>query len=189
LYHNVKRSEAYHSLSVYARAALLELLERYTGVNNGMIGLGCRELAVALKCSQGKACRVFRELDDSGLARPLTGGIWKGKRATEWQLRFYRCDKTGELPVVNWPPQVFTSESTKVHERKHKAPLRSRAKAHIRKNPISDPAKCSRGEAHIDIYQGGGELDAGAPVRCDEDARYLEAATTELAPRRKAGRA
>ena len=44
-YHNVKRSRAYHDLGVYARCALFELLERYTGINNGMIGLGCRELA------------------------------------------------------------------------------------------------------------------------------------------------
>ena len=35
LYHNVKRSRAYHGLSVYARCALFELLERYTGINNG----------------------------------------------------------------------------------------------------------------------------------------------------------
>ena len=55
LYHNVKRSQAYHDLSVYARSALFELLERYTGINNGMIGLGCRELAAELNCSRGTA--------------------------------------------------------------------------------------------------------------------------------------
>jgi hypothetical protein len=43
LYHNVKNSRAYHDLSVYGRSALVELLARYTGINNGMIGLGCRE--------------------------------------------------------------------------------------------------------------------------------------------------
>ena len=65
---------------------------------------------------------ALRELDDSGLAHPVTGGLWRGKRATEWRLTFHRCDKTGELPFKAWPPrQVSTSESTKVHERKHKA--------------------------------------------------------------------
>ena len=27
-----------------------QIHERYTGINNGMIGLGCRELAEALNC-------------------------------------------------------------------------------------------------------------------------------------------
>jgi hypothetical protein len=104
LYTNVKRSEAYHSLSVYARCALIELLDRYNGINNGMIGLGCRELAEALNCSRDTAAKALRELDDSGLARPLTSGAWRGKRATEWRLTFLRCDKTGEFPVSNWTP-------------------------------------------------------------------------------------
>jgi hypothetical protein len=58
LYHNVKRSEAYHGLSVYARCALFELLGRYTGINNGMIGLGCRELSE--ECRAGRGDRRYR---------------------------------------------------------------------------------------------------------------------------------
>ena len=104
LYHNVKRSRAYHDLGVYARCALFELLERYTGINNGMIGLGCRELSEALNCSRDTAAKALRELDDSGLVRPLTAGVWRGKKATEWRLTFFRCDKTGELPILNWDP-------------------------------------------------------------------------------------
>ena len=74
LYHNVKRSRAYHGLSVYARCALFELLERYTGINNGMIGLGCRELAEELNCSRDTAAKALRELDDSGLVATSDGG-------------------------------------------------------------------------------------------------------------------
>ena len=36
IYRNIKRSKAYHSLTVYARALLLELIDRYTGNNNGI---------------------------------------------------------------------------------------------------------------------------------------------------------
>jgi hypothetical protein len=61
LWTNVKRSEAYYGLSVYARSALIELLDRYTGCNNGMIGLGCRELADALNCSRDRAAKALRE--------------------------------------------------------------------------------------------------------------------------------
>lgn len=159
LWANVKQSEAYHGLSVYARAALFELLDRYVGINNGMIGLGCRELAGSLNCSQGTACKVFRELDDSGLAQPTTLGAWRGKRATEWRLTFYRCDKTGELPVLNWPPRKFTTESGKVHVGKRKAHVSSSGEAHTPKNPISKTLLSSRGEAHIDIYQAVSEAD------------------------------
>ena len=99
----VKRSQAWHDLSLAARCALIELIDRYNGINNGMIGLGVRELAKALRCSQGTACNALRELDDLGLARSTTGGMWRGKRATEWRLTFHRCDKTGALPIKSWP--------------------------------------------------------------------------------------
>jgi hypothetical protein len=102
LYRFVKRSQAWHDLSLPARCALLELLDRYNGCNNGMIGLGCRELSQALKCSRDTANRALTELDNAGLARPTTHGIWRGKRATEWRITFYRCDKTGDLPNKSW---------------------------------------------------------------------------------------
>jgi hypothetical protein len=82
LYHNVKNSRAYHDLSVYGRSALVELLARYTGINNGMIGLGCRELADELGCARDTAAKALIELDNAGLARPLTHGVWRGKKAT-----------------------------------------------------------------------------------------------------------
>jgi hypothetical protein len=156
LYHNVKNSQAYHDLSVYGRCALIELLSRHTGINNGMIGLGVRELSNALKCSHGTAIKAFRELDDAGLARPVKPGAWRGKKASEWRLTFYRCEATGELPILNWEPRSeVTSESAKDHVGKRKIPLRSRGKAQTPKNPIVESALRSRGEAHIDIYQEG----------------------------------
>jgi len=45
LYTNIKRSRAYHGLNSYARSLLFELIDRYNGCNNGMIGLGVREAA------------------------------------------------------------------------------------------------------------------------------------------------
>jgi hypothetical protein len=100
----IKRSAAYYGLSNYARALLIELIDRYNGCNNGMICLGKREIQYELRCGSDTACRAMRELDDSGLARPLTPGAWRGKRATEWRLMWIRCDKTGDLPKTQWPP-------------------------------------------------------------------------------------
>ena len=99
--------------------------------------------------------RALRNLDDSKLAMPVTGGKWKGKRATEWRLAFYRCDKTGELPILNWPArQVYGTGETKVRLGEHKAPKCTAKETHKPKNPISDRANCTARGTHIDIYQG-----------------------------------
>src|SRR5262245_6590012 len=102
LWTNVKRSEAYYGLSAMARSALIELLDKYTGCNNGMIVMGVRELSRRLNCSMDTAARALRELDDAGLARPNEVGLWRGKKATTWRLTFYVCNSTGELPIKNW---------------------------------------------------------------------------------------
>jgi hypothetical protein len=164
LYRFVKRSQAWHGLSLYARCLLIELLDRYTGCNNGLIGLGVREASKALRCSHGSTCKAMRELDDSGLAQPLTPGSWRGKKATEWRITFYVCNKTGELPIKSWPE--VTWESAKGHVGKHKGGVevfpRSRGKAQTPKNSISDIALRSRGEAHIESNQGVGKLPAAS---------------------------
>ena len=112
LYHKVKRSQAYHELSVYARAALVELLDRFDGSNNGMIVLGVRQLAEELRCGHTAASKALRDLDDAGLARPTAVGAWRGKRATEWRLMFYRCDRTGDVPQLNFAPRLSPSPGT-----------------------------------------------------------------------------
>ena len=154
LWMNVKCSQAYHDLSVYARCALFELLERYTGINNGMIGLGVRDVAALLKCGHSTAGRALRELDDSGLARPLTPGFWRGRRATEWRLTFFPCNKTGELPVLNWTGRSVPLENPKVPLGERKATLSPAGGTQKPKNPIKRKALSPAGEAHIDIPSG-----------------------------------
>jgi hypothetical protein len=165
LWKNVKRSQNYHDLSVYARCALIELLDRYNGCNNGMIGLGVRELAEEMRCSRDTASRALRELDDSGLARPLTPGVWRGKRATEWRLTFYRCDKTGELPVNNWPARSQSdAKDAKVRVGGQKPSLSPATRTQKPKNSMNDPALNPTQGTHIDVYQGDRTVDK-EPVR------------------------
>ena len=162
LYHNVKRSRAYHDLSVYARCALFELLERYTGINNGMVGLGCRELAEELNCSRDTAAKALRELDDSGLVQPLTAGVWRGKKATEWRLTFFRCDKTGELPILNWDPSSQSvSQDAKVRVVGRKRSLSPSGRTQEPKNSMNENPLSPSGRTHIDIYQRGMNLVSG----------------------------
>ena len=165
LYTNVKRSTAYHGLSPYARSLLFELIDRYNGCNNGMIGLGVREAVYELGCCKGTISNAMRELDDVGLARPTKIGAWRGKRATEWRLMWLRCDKTGDLPVSVWdqrkPFSEFTTQDTKVHEAGHRKVLSSSDRTHRAKNSMNESEPSSSGRTHIDIYQGVRGLDGG----------------------------
>ena len=159
LYRFIKRSQAWHDLSLPARCALIELLGRYNGINNGMIGLGCRELSQALKCSRDTANRALTELDNAGLARPLTAGVWRGRRATEWRLTFYRCDKTGDLPNKSWPARSQSDEKdAKVRPEGRKPVLSPTTRTRTPKNPINGKALSPTTGTHIDIYQGGTNL-------------------------------
>jgi len=183
LWSNVKRSEAYHCLSVYARCALFELLDRYNGINNGMIGLGCRELANALRCSRDRAAKALRELDDSGLARPLTAGVWRGKRATEWRLTFYRCDKTGELPILSWEAcSQSARKDAKVRVLGQKACFSPSARTQEPKSSMNDYSVSPPNMTHIDIYQGGRDLvtgDSRSPSPSSEACRNANQKPTE----------
>jgi hypothetical protein len=158
LFTNVKRSAAYHGLSSYARSLLFELIDRYNGCNNGMIGLGVREAAYELGCCNGTVSNAMRDLDDAGLARPTKLGAWRGKRATEWRLMWLRCDKTGDLPVSAWeqrkPFSEFTTQNTKVHAVEHRKVMSSPGRTHRRKNSMNESKPSSSGETHVDIYQG-----------------------------------
>lgn len=158
LFTNVKRSTAYHGLSLKARCLLFELIDRYNGINNGMIGLGVRTLADELKCSQTTATRALRELDDSGLVRATTVGFWRGKRATEWRLTFHRCDKTGDLPNKSWPAREVHQGSAKGSLGERNEARRFTSKAQTPKNPIDEKAIRFTREAHIDIYHRDTDL-------------------------------
>jgi hypothetical protein len=160
LFTNVKRSTAYHGLGVYARAALFELIDRYYGCNNGMIGLGVRELAYELGCSKDSAAKALNELDDAKLAHPTKVGAWRGKKATEWRLTFLRCDLTGELPVRKWEQRKPLSQSatrdTKVREQGHRDIQRPAVRTQKRNSSMNGSAVSTAGGTHIDSHHRGG---------------------------------
>ena len=125
-----------------------------------MIGLGVREAKYELGCSQGRISAAMRELDDAGLARPTKIGAWRGRRATEWRLMFLRCDKTQEPAVTVWeqrkPHSEFTLGYAEVHAGVHREPLSSRGGTQKPNSSMNDQGLSSRGDTHVDIYQGEG---------------------------------
>ena len=191
IYRNVKRSAAYHGLSLYARAALIELIDRYTGCNNGMIALGVRALAYELRCSKDMAGKALLELDDAKLAQPVTVGAWRGRRASEWRLTFYLCNKTGELPTTQWeqrpayepdqpgPKRQFESaqKDTEGRTEGRKANSSPQGRTREPKSSMNGSGLSTPGRTHIHIYQRDGESEGerfGREARERQVARWLK---------------
>ncbi|MDX3976990.1 hypothetical protein [Shinella sp.] len=105
----VKRSAAWRALTPIERCAYLEVKWRFSGTNNGRIGLGCRELADELNMGRDSANRALEGLIEKGfIAKARSSGFnVKNRVVTEWRLTEYPCDVTGELPTkdfMRWTP-------------------------------------------------------------------------------------
>jgi hypothetical protein len=98
LFRYVLDSPAYASLSVWARAALVEVNRGYNGSNNGRIVLSVREIANRMNCHRDTAARALQDLISRGFIEPTTKRTFsvKFRRATEWRLNDRRCDATGK---------------------------------------------------------------------------------------------
>jgi hypothetical protein len=92
LYRYELESAAYRSLSLGARALLVELRALFNGSNNGSLFMSVREAAKRLNSSKSFAADRFQELHDKGFIRPKTRGAFNVKclvgegRATIWIL-------------------------------------------------------------------------------------------------------
>jgi hypothetical protein len=106
----VKRSAAWKALTPIERNAYIEVKWRYDGLNNGRIGLGCRELGDELNMGKDTAKRALNRLVEIGfitLTKPSAFHV-KNRAVTEWRLTEYACDVTGELPTktfMRWQPE------------------------------------------------------------------------------------
>ncbi|NTD88674.1 hypothetical protein [Agrobacterium tumefaciens] len=106
----VKRSAAWKALTPIERNAYIEVKWRYDGLNNGRIGLGCRELADELGMGRDTAKRALNRLNDVGFITKAKASAFtlKNRAVTEWRLTEYSCDVTGELPTkdfMRWAPE------------------------------------------------------------------------------------
>lgn len=97
--HYLLRSEAYRSLKPGPVALLVQIVLRYNGSNNGLIGLGRREACEAISISdKDTASKYFRELEEKGFIKATKHGAFNMKdpsarRATEWALTWERLNE------------------------------------------------------------------------------------------------
>lgn len=97
LNHYVFDCAAFRTMAAGPRALLWELIRRYNGSNNGRIGLGVRDAAIALNVSKDTAASYFKVLIAHGfIAASRLGGFNmkdpNTRRASEWRLTNERCN-------------------------------------------------------------------------------------------------
>ncbi len=106
LEHYLLSSMAWRSLSPPARAAYIEIAQRYVPGNNGKICVSGRTLADGMTVSRQTAIRCLAELSERGFIDCVRGGAFNIKsgdrRAAEWRLTSYKCDVTGAPPSRNF---------------------------------------------------------------------------------------
>jgi hypothetical protein len=85
----VLKSESYRSLSLVARAILVEIVARFDGHNNGCIHASYAELAHRLnRKNQAPIGPAIAELMQHGLLDLSAESVWRERRAREYRLPF-----------------------------------------------------------------------------------------------------
>ncbi len=116
------KTVAYRSLSVGARALLVELRALCNGTNNGNLHLSVREAGKRLGVSKDTAARYFAELLDRGFIRESEKGFFSMKsasrrgQATSWVLT--EQPHGTALPTkdfVYWQPEIQVTVSNPYH--------------------------------------------------------------------------
>ena len=106
-------SVAYRSLSLHARAVLIEIGVRLDGFNNGAITVSQRELVDALGCSPNRTPPAIAELVDRGLLQVTVEGTYRARQARQYRLTFVST-KAGPATndYVGWTPPEKKSGDT-----------------------------------------------------------------------------
>ena len=102
---------AYTGLSLAARAVLTEILARFNGYNNGLIGISSRELCARLGTTNAR--RVLDAIVDllaAGLIDIAIEGKWHTRQARRYRLTFIT---SGKAP----PFKPATNEYAKIPQR------------------------------------------------------------------------
>lgn len=109
LYDWMMASAAWRHLDAFARAALIDIMARSYGYNNGKIPYSIRECAASLGIGKSTAARALERLQDHGFIVPEVKGAfaWKVRHSTRWRLTEFPVSDTGELATkefMRWQP-------------------------------------------------------------------------------------
>ena len=175
LYRWELESPAYRSLSLGARALLVELKALYNGSNNGALFLSVRRAADRLGASKSFAADRFLELKAHGFIRPKDAGHFTVKcllgngRATTWILTEHPIGEamgTGSKDFMQWRPDENQNavrprgRSVRPGGRSTKKPAENAGS--VRPGGRFTPSIVASRSAPVDTdsYHGGGEVAA-----------------------------
>ena len=107
--HALLRSAAWQSLEPAERSAYIEAAMLYDGRNNGFLAVSARRVADSLGIGKSSAARALRALVEKGFLEVTCESAFnmKQRRATEYRLTLFKCDRTHALPsqaFQRWRP-------------------------------------------------------------------------------------
>jgi hypothetical protein len=103
LYEHMEKTAAWRGLSGTAAKAWISIGLMHNGLNNGKIGISCRELAKRIGASHKTAARSLLELENAGFLRCVKASSFSQKRlAAEYRLTHLRCDATGQAATKEY---------------------------------------------------------------------------------------
>jgi DNA-binding transcriptional ArsR family regulator len=94
-------SPVIRSLSSVERDALVSILTRYNGHNNGKLPVSVRWLSLELGIGKSTAQRALDRLRAAALIERVVAGRFQGRlsRATRWRVTCYGCDVSAKQPT------------------------------------------------------------------------------------------
>lgn len=115
------RSPSFLSLSQRSRSALFVLLERFSGFNNGRIGLSIDDLGAALGNQNHRAnSRALAELIERGFVECMADANHVKSKAREYRLTFIESGHGGKERATNewrdWTPPPRPSSEPLPHQ-------------------------------------------------------------------------
>lgn len=136
LFHWVRQTDAWRSLSPWSRLLYIELRGRYSGTNNGDIPMSYREAAEILGCSNGPINVAFRELQGRGFIVPVHKGSfnWKVRftgtgRATTWRLTELSADYPERSLTPSYEFKAWKAEAENKTRHQNLTPKASKSHA------------------------------------------------------------
>lgn len=149
-------SPAYRSLSLHARAVLVELVARMNGYNNGAIAVSQRELVEALGCTSRKIVSAVTELLEHGMLDVLAEGQWKARLARQYRLTFIST-KTAHATEEyrQWTPRPKQSGAS------HAEAVKRRSASHAEARELG---LASHAEAAIKLHRRKTANSQNAPA-------------------------
>jgi DNA-binding transcriptional ArsR family regulator len=98
LFHHLWFAPVIRSLSSTERDALITIMTRYNGHNNGALPVSVRWLSRELGVGKSTAQRALDRLRAAGLIERVVAGKFQGRlsRAARWRVTCFACDVLGE---------------------------------------------------------------------------------------------